>query len=176
MSATSNQTAARAVQMLARSLQQDLLLGRKLLRITEEQAQALRSHAPERVQELLVAGEMVAAQQREAEKQRNEAIRGLTRAVGIQTDSAAPLPPLSEIALHLPLLDARRLLALRTEILSVEARIREASERNRALIQNALDFVQFSLQAITGAALKPSRYGVNPNALAAPTFYLDHKA
>jgi flagellar biosynthesis/type III secretory pathway chaperone len=166
----------RAVHLLARALQQDLLLGRKLLDVTEHQAQALRNHEPERVQELLVAGEVVAAQQQEAGRQRVEAIQGLALALGMKPDAGSALPPLSDLALHLPLPDARRLLALRSEILAVEERLREAAERNRALIQNALEFVQFSLQALTGAALKPSRYGVNPNAVVAPTFYLDHKA
>jgi hypothetical protein len=167
---------ARAVHLLARALQQDLLLGRKLLGLTEQQAEALRNHEPQQVQELLAAGEIVAAQQLEAGRQRTEAVRELARALGLKPDGGSSLPPLSDLALHLPLPDAHRLLALRTEILAVEERLREAGERNRALIQNALDFVQFSLQALTGAALKPAKYGMNPNALAAPIFYLDHKA
>ena len=65
---------------------------------------------------------------------------------------------------------------LRADLLKLHQQLEIVQARNRRLLDNALEFVRFSLETLTTAALQPARYGTNLKRIAAPTFYIDSKA
>ena len=83
------------------------------------------------------------------------------------------------IGTRLPVLPAREqepLRRLRLQLIDIHQQLERSNRRNRLLLENALDFVRFSLDALTTAALQPARYGTNLAQIAAPSFYIDSKA
>lgn len=52
----------------------------------------------------------------------------------------------------------------------------EQSAGNSALIECRLEYIQFSIDALTAVALKPTAYGAARMSMAAPTFYVDQRA
>lgn len=175
MSATPSQNRAGPTRALARALQRELLLGRRLLALAKAQTEALVHNDAARVGALAAEGRALLEQQAAAGQQRTEAARALASVVGHEIGADRPVPPLAQIVLRLPLSEGRSLLALRNEILAVEREMQAVHARNRPLLENALKFVEISLYALTQLALRPTRYGTNPDAVAAPTFYIDEK-
>ncbi len=62
------------------------------------------------------------------------------------------------------------------QVLETQGLLDVVNARNLRLLDNALEYVRFSLEMLTTAALKPARYGTNLAQIAAPTFYIDSKA
>jgi len=164
-----------AARALIRALQQELALGKRLAALSNAQTEALVSNDVARVSALEAEGRVLVEQQTTLGQQRVEAARALASAVQLDAPPDKPVPSLAQIVLRLPLPEARQLIALRGEILRVEQEIQAVNARNRVLLQNALEFVEVSLYALTQLALRPARYGTNPDALAAPTFYVDQR-
>jgi hypothetical protein len=160
---------------LAQALRRDLDLGRKLTSLAQAQTAALVVNDAELVGRLEAEARALVADMPEREAARRRAITALALAAGASSDGGQP-PPLAELALQLPLDEARMLLAHRTAILQTEKRLRDVNERNRTLLKSALDYVEFAIRTYTTLALKPARYGSNPNAVATPTFYVDRTA
>ena len=159
------------VSDLRRVLQSELKIGQSLLALVDSEAQ------------LLIANNAVALAALEAEQQ---ACMAKQNALGAERQAivgelaarfAIPVPrTLTDLLAHLDDRDARSLQTLRARLLAVHTTLANRNAQNRCLLDNALDYVRFSLDALTDAALKPARYGTNLAALAAPTFYLDNKA
>lgn len=165
------------VRPLLRVLKEELTLGQKLLGLGKAQSEALIVNDAARVSAIEAESREIAARQEAMERERVAAARALARAVGLEASSEeAPTYALTQIAARLPKTDAQKLDALRREIIAVSTELVTINDRNRRLLETALDFVRFSLNTLTGLALRPARYGANPNAIATPTFYIDHKA
>lgn len=175
MSATALQNWLGPTRALVRALQRELLLGRRLLALAKAQTEALVHNDVARVGTLEAEGRALVEQQAAAGQRRMAAARTLASVVGCETDADRPVPPLAQIVLRLPLSEGRSLIALRNEILAVEREIQTVNARNRPLLENALKCVEVSLYALTRLALRPASYGANPDAVAAPTFYIDEK-
>lgn len=169
-------TTTKHIRALNRALKQELMLGQQQLAIAGAQTDALIANDARRLQAWVEEAREILARQEAVALSRQQAALELARALGMEGESDGIAPPLSQIVLRLPVEEAKRLLATRRQILAVDHQIQSVNERNRPLLENALDFVQFTIHALTGLALKPARYGANPNAVAAPTFYIDRKA
>src|SRR5438067_12358859 len=104
------QSAARELQRL---LQQDLALGRRLLGNATAQTEALTVGDTIWLGALLQEGREMAQSQELLDAQRAAAIGPLAKAVGLDTKASPTPPPLSELALRMPVEEARMLLALR---------------------------------------------------------------
>jgi hypothetical protein len=174
MSAVSNASVSRTARALCRALHQDLGLSRAMLALANAETRALRENDAQSVQSIQSEMQALLARQQAADAQREEAVRALARALGMNSGADRSLPPLSEIILRAPLSEARPLLALRSDILAAHAALQQAGERNRALLANALMFVHLSLAALTGSISTQRRYG-GSSAGAAPTLYVDRK-
>lgn len=162
---------------LLRVLKEELILGRKLLSLGKAQLEALIANDVARVSAIAVESRELAARQEAMERERAAAAQALARAVGLETSSEeVPSYALTQIAAHLPKSDAQKLDSLRREIIAVSTELVTINDQNRRLLETALDYVRFSLNTLAGLALRPARYGANPNAIATPTFYIDHKA
>lgn len=166
---------SRLSQDAQRTLQADIALVQKMLAVASAQTEALRIGDAVRVAALDEEGRSIAEAQSTLGTQRDASLRALAGALGFQVDAEIPLPPLSELALRLPLAEAHKLLTLRSRILSLQQKMEAVTARNRALLENALDYVQFSITALTTLALRPAPYGPNVHAVVTPIFYVDQR-
>ena len=66
------------------------------------------------------------------------------------------------------------LLEIRTQLLALDNRLREAQDRNKTLLQTGLDYVQFALNELTNLAVQPPRYG-SAKVSRTPALYIDNK-
>ncbi len=164
---------AQLARELKTALEADLDLGRKMLAALDAQTEALVANDPHGVASLERKARALARQQEVNDRLRTAAIIALASALGTETADDMPLPPLSDLALGLPLAEAKGVLALRTGILANHEKIRHVNDRNRTLLENALDCVRTLLGAIKECAFKPARYGTNPNTLTPATLYIN---
>lgn len=114
-------------------------------------------------------------EQAERDRLREQAVAAVASALALEGTDGPP-PRLSDLALQLPLAEARAVLALRREILAAHDHIRRANERNRALLENALSCVESTLDTIREFAFKKPGYGANPNTLTPATLCLNRTA
>lgn len=156
---------------LRRILQQELLSGKTLIALAEEAGEAIIAGDAERLPAIEARQKQALEQQRAQETARIAVTRELAWGLEIQR-----LPSLSELMQALPPREAESLSLLRTQLLETHLRLEKVNSRNRLLLENMLDYVRFSLQALTTAALQPARYGTNLTQVAAPSFYIDSKA
>lgn len=156
---------------LQRVLQQHLLLARRLLRLSQEQNQALVANEVATITRLESEQRSVLVQQEALEPEREQATAQLAKALGLDTHAT-----LSEFIPRLPLQEQRLFSQIRSELLKAQAELKRIKEQNLRLLQNAIEFVQFSMESITRTVFKPSRYGTNLAALAAPALLLDSRA
>jgi hypothetical protein len=155
---------------------EDLALGRRLLANAEAQRQALVSNDHRRVSSVEAEGREIVALQEANSFRRDTAVLSAAQACGMECPEGEPLPKLSELVLHLPLAEAKPLLALRASVLETEDSLRQANERNRVVVQSALEVVHFTFHALADLALRPTGYGSHAAPAAAPIFFLDHQA
>lgn len=167
--------AANQGQQLQRALQADLALANKMLCVLNAQTEALIENDARSVSMMERHCRTLVQEQLGNDQTRNSAIAALAGALGIPTGESV-LPRLSDVALQLPLPEARATLALRREILLTHDHIRRANDRNRALLENALTCVQSTLDTIREFAFRPAGYGTNPNTLTATTLCLNQTA
>ena len=156
---------------LQRNLQQHLLLARRLLRLSEEQNRALVASDVVAITRLEGEQRVVLQQQEALEPEREQATLALAKILGLASHAT-----LSEFIPHLPTQEQRLFGQIRRELLKAQEELKRIKEQNLSLLQNALDFVQFSMESITRTLFKPNRYGTNLVALAAPALLLDSRA
>jgi hypothetical protein len=175
MSLTGRPSLPQLARDVCRILQQEIHAGKKLLANARAMTEAITHNDILRIQALEAEAETIFTQQTLIGLQREQSVLALASGLGHCVEDPQRIPPLSEMAMRLPLPETRRLLQLRQEILHLQRLLEETQARNRALLENALDCVHFTIALITQTALRPAAYGTNPNAVAAPTFYLDQK-
>jgi flagellar biosynthesis/type III secretory pathway chaperone len=156
---------------LRRILQQQLSTGRALVALAERCERALIQGDTQMLDTLGPAQRSLLEQQAAQEAVRRQVTAELAGRLGLET-----VPTLSELQPSLPQSDADALSDLRDQILAAARRMDALNQGNSLLLANALEFVKFSLGALTTAALKPARYGVNFAQIATPSFYVDSKA
>ncbi len=156
---------------LRRILQQQLAIGKRLETLAVETAEAIVLNDVTRLSAIGAEQRQCVSQQATLEESRMAAARELAWAMGCER-----VPTLSELLPLLPTREQEPLNRLRLQILETATRLNAQNERNRVLLDNAIDIVRFTLDLVTTTALRPARYGTNLAALAAPTFYIDSKA
>jgi hypothetical protein len=166
------QTACRELRV---ALLQDLALGRKVLENANSIRMALIANDHVLVSEIEAAGRQIVAQQEANSFRRDTAILALAEACCVDCGEGEALPRLTDLARMVPAAESKMLLALREAILESEGAVREVAEKNRRLVQNGLDVVNFTFQSIADLATRPAGYGATTRP-PAPTFYLDHQA
>jgi flagellar biosynthesis/type III secretory pathway chaperone len=160
---------------LQRALKTDLSLARKMLTVLNAQSEALIANDARSVAMMEKHGRALMREQEENDRVREGAIASLVAAGGLGTRGRA-LPLLSELAPRLPMSEARAVLALRKEILATHEEIRRANDRNRALLESALAYVETTLDTIREFAFRPGTYGTNQNTLLPATIWLNQTA
>ena len=158
------------VSIVRRALNQQLQLCKRLLAVCEEQTQALIVNDLEKLRELEAEQRLYIEQQFQQEQIRVEAVTSLAKALDLPE-----LPSLADLLPHLPERESEPLGQLKKELMTVLTRLEDVQSRNVQLLQNAQEYVRFSLELITGAMLQPARYGSNFHAVVAPSFYVDSR-
>jgi len=156
---------------LRRIMQQQLTTGRSLLALAEVSEKAIVEGDTQRLETLAPQQRMLIEQQIAQENARQQATAELSARLGLEQ-----APTLTTLLPVLAPADAIALAALRTQILATQRRMESQNQCNAQLLENALGFVKFNLEALTTAALRPAKYGVNMARLEAPSFYVDSKA
>jgi|SRR5579871_4399501 len=156
---------------LRRLLQEELRLCKNLLALAEQQTDALVANKVHDLTRLQAEQQRCIEQQRALEKERTAVVRNLAWEVGLER-----VPTLRNLLPNLPQREQEPMEQLRLQLLEVHADLGRVHKRNRHLLESALNYVRFSLEVLTSAALKPARYGTNLTRIAAPTFYIDSKA
>ena len=156
---------------LRRILQQEATLGKRLLALAQEESEVIIADNVPRLTVLQAEQQQCLKEQESLEQARMIATRDLAWALGMER-----APTLLGLLPALPIPHQAELRALRAELLALHQQLEIAQARNRRLIDNALEYVRFSLDLLTDAALQPARYGANLARLSAPTFYIDSKA
>ena len=159
------------ITTLQRILQQELLLGQRLIELSEAESEAILANDIARLSALERELRQRLEEQESLETSRLLAVRDIAYALNLEG-----LPNLTALLPHLPPRERNLFVRLRAQILDTQARLDALTKRNRALLDNVLEYVRFSLAALTEAALSPARYGTNLAAINAPTFYIDSKA
>ncbi len=163
------QTASPAA--LRRVMQQHLKLGRELVELAERQTEALVANDLPRLNALEAAQKQCATQQDMLDLERGVLTRELAFALGLDH-----VPSLSEMLPHFPAREQAGFDTLREDLLQTQEQLETLKSRNLLLLETALEYTNFSLDAITTALLQPARYGANLTHIAAPSFYIDSKA
>jgi hypothetical protein len=156
---------------LRRILQQELLTGRALVALARATESAIIAGDTARLDELAPQQRALLEKQAGLEVERRKAAADMAQKLRLNH-----VPPLSALLPALAPEDARPLAVLRRQMLETERAMDALNKSNSILLENAIGFVKFNLDALTSAALKPARYGVNLAQIAAPSFYIDSKA
>jgi hypothetical protein len=175
MSASAKPSLPKLARDVCRILEQEIIAGKKLLANAAAMTEAITCNNTARMEMLESEGNAIVTQQTLIALRREQAVLALASGLGYPMDDPPRVPPLSEMAIRLPLPETRRLLQLRQEILGLQRLLEDTQARNRALLENALVCVHFTIDMITQSALKPAAYGTNPNTVTTPTFYIDQK-
>ena len=156
---------------LRRLLQQELSLAKQMIAFGAAESAAIVAGDVPRLTNLTDEQSRVLAEQGALEKLRLTVTRELAWKFGIERRAtlSALLPALTA---H----DQEALRGLRLELLEAQTAMQRLNARNAHLLDNALDFVQFAIGALTTTALQPARYGTNLAHIVAPAFYIDSKA
>jgi hypothetical protein len=160
-----------SIATLRRILQQELLSGKILVALAEESSVIIIAGDASKLPAIEERQRKVLEQQRHQETARIAATRNLAWGLGLER-----VPPLSELLKALTPHDAETLAQLRSNLLETQSQLERLNARNRLLLDNMLEYVRFSLEVLTSAALQPARYGTNLTQVAAPSFYIDSKA
>lgn len=156
-------------------LNSELSAGRELNRVVHAQTDALVRNDMRDFEELETQARHTMARLELLDAQRQDRARKLGQQlqVPVLEDSEVSL---RELASYMDSCEARQLLRTRQKLLAVNQEIRETVARNRSLLENARDVVRVSLDILAQMAMAPAKYGTNPDALNAPTFYIDRRA
>ncbi len=156
---------------LRRLLQQELTLGKQLAVLAEAESEAIIGNDIGRLEEIQREQRHCLEQMAALEAARMAATRDLAGMLGLDAE-----PTLSGLLPRLSPREREALDRLRRHLLETQARLEELNARNRRLLEIALEYVRFSLELLTTAALQPARYGTNLASVATPAFYIDSKA
>ena len=156
---------------LRRLMQQHLKLGRELIELAGSQTEALVANDIPRLNALEAAQKQCVTQQDTLDLERGVITRELAFALGMER-----VPSLSEMLPHFPSRERAELEVLRHELQAAHTLLETLKARNLLLLENALEYTNFSIDALTTALLQPARYGANLTHIAAPAFYIDSKA
>lgn len=163
------QTASPAA--LRRVMQQHLKLGRELIELATCQTEALVANDVPRLNALEAALKQCVTQQDTLDLERGALTRELAFSLGMER-----VPSLSELLPHFPAREQSGFETLRDELRDAQETLETLKARNLLLLENALEYTNFSIDALTTALLQPARYGANLTHIAAPAFYIDSKA
>ncbi len=166
-----NQTAQSTFANLQRILQQHLLLARRLARLAKAQSEAIVAGDVVRLTSLEAEQRQTIQQQEALEPEREKATHDLAVLLRLTPESR-----LAEMIAKMPPPEKRTFSLLRQELLAVQEEIKRTKEENTRLLHSAIEYVQFSMESLTRAIFKPTRYGTNLAALAAPALLLDSRA
>ena len=155
---------------LRRIMQQQLSTGRSLLALAELSEKAIIEGDTRQLEALVPQQRILIEQQLAQENARQQATAELSAKLGLNQ-----APTLTTLLPELSPGEAIALASLRTQILATQRRMESQNHCNAQLLENALGFVKFNLEALTSAALRPARYGVNMAQLEAPSFYIDSR-
>lgn len=158
------------VNTLRRILQQELALGRRMASIAQEETDALVNNNAALVAILEAELRQCTTQHAVLETARANTVRELSWALQMES-----FPTFGNLLAALPSRESESLEKLKDEILTIQRALEILNSRNRILLDNLLEYVRFSLDAITTAALQPARYGVNLVRIATPAFYVDSR-
>jgi flagellar biosynthesis/type III secretory pathway chaperone len=156
---------------LRRILQEELQLGNRMVTLAEAETEAIIANDIVRLNALEAELHRCVKQQSAQEKARIAVTRELAGMLGLER-----VPTLLDLLPLLPPREQEALQRLRAQLLETQETLQNLNQRNRVLLDHALEFVRFSLELLTTAVLRPARYGTNLASIAAPTFYLDSKA
>jgi hypothetical protein len=156
---------------LRRILQQELLIGQRLVEISQAESEAIIANDITRLSALELEMRQRLEEQEKLESARLIAVRDLAWALGMEG-----IPTLSLLLPHLPVVERDGLSRLRVQILETQSTLDALTVRNRSLLDCVLEYVRFSLRMLSEATLTPARYGTNLAAISTPTFYVDSKA
>ncbi len=162
---------ASQVNVLRRSLAQQLQLCRRLLEICEKQTLALIANDLPQLKHLETEQKICLEQQTLQEQIRLHTVSLIAQSLGEKQQA----PTLAELLPRLGPRDQEVLGALRRDLKEVLESLEAVKGRNLLLLQNAQEYVRFSLELITGTMLQPSGYGANVHAVVSPTFYVDSR-
>lgn len=152
-------------------MQQELTLSKGLLALAERSERAIIDGDIETLDTLEQQQRSLLDQQVALETERQLITAELAKRLKFDR-----VPTLTELLPALPASEATPLAVLRRQMLATQRRLDTVNKSNARLLENAIEFVKFSLGALTSAALKPARYGVNLARLSTPSFYIDSKA
>ena len=156
---------------LRRLMQQHLKLGRELIELATRQTEALVANDVPRLNALEAAQKQCVTQQDTLDLERGVVTRELGFSLGMER-----VPSLSELLPHFPSRERAEFEVLRRELQAAQSTLETLKSRNLLLLENALEYTNFSIDALTTAILQPARYGANLTHIAAPAFYIDSKA
>jgi hypothetical protein len=156
---------------LRRIMQHQLSTGKILVALAEAAQQAIIDGDIVRLEELAPRQRGLLDQQIAQERARKQVTTELSHLLGQDC-----VPTLSSLLPAFPPAEAKALDMLRGQIVETEQQMQTLNRSCAILLDNALDCVKFGLEAITSAALKPARYGVNLAQLSRPSFYIDSRA
>lgn len=156
---------------LRRVMKQQLCRAGQLLDLAHQLNHALQDDDVTELQDICLQQQVCLKSLDTLEKARIGIVQRLT------VTSAAEKPcTLEQLMPHLPNNDRNALTAIRAEMMHIRENLELLQQQNRMLLTNAVHIVEFSLFALTEAALQPARYGTNLAQIAAPSFYVDSKA
>ena len=156
---------------LRRIMHQQHKTGGALLALATESERSIIDGDTRKLAEIEGRQRALVDQSAAQETGRQEATADLAAKLGMDPDAT-----LSMLVPVLSSTDVIALTTLRAQIVAVQSRTETQNRCNARLLENALGFVKFNLEALTTAALRPARYGVNLARLEAPSFYVDSKA
>ena len=157
------------------ALSSDLALARTMLCVLNAQTEALIANDARSVAMMERQCRALISRQEDSDRVRAEAICALAYSSGAETPDGG-MPHLSDLALRMPLAESRAVLNLRRELLSTHQHIVRANERNRVLLENALNCIESTLNTVREFAFKPTGYGANPNTLGPTNLCLNQTA
>lgn len=163
------------VRKLIRVLQQECDTGGKLISEGKLLTDALIKLNHREVDEIQTRMQILHQRQEILDVERYQIAKNVAILSGIMAEKDAIIPPLSRLLNRLSSSEARRLSVIRDNIIKTNIELKTVNERNRVLLQNAVEYVRYTMQYLSNAALQPAKYGINPNALIKPVFYLDQR-
>lgn len=156
---------------LRRLLQEEYQIARRMVELAEQESEAIVANDIVTLNSLERELKLCMDQQAALDQARSVVTRTLAWAAGMDQQ-----PTLLALVPHLPKSEQGALLKLRQQFLETQKHLEMLNARNRLLLENAMEYVRFSLDLLTTAVLQPARYGTNIASISTPTFYVDSKA
>ena len=137
-----------AARELIESLRLMLQLYRQLLDLGKQKKDQVIGNRLNDLTDTLAKETRILKQLTEAEKARVQAVLTFQRSLGLKENPQAKLADLAEMIVGRS--EKREALELLDEIGRVAAELRELNERNQALVRQALEMVEFTLDLLAG--------------------------